>query len=299
MIAYHKPRERRRLSGLDEKTHMFTIRVKNAMIVLTVSSYNMLIGGFSFKGYVDEALQIVYDVTYLNSFNNVKQWLSAIDRYASESVNKLLVGNKCDLAESKVVSFDTAKRCWFLQCAPHAQDPDPTHSHKHLRPAQAFFPPSFFDDSGIVSSHLLHCHPSILFTRRLSAFHPLHFPASISGFSRRFRQHSDRSNTIVVCLSLSSLATPEAVHTGEFQFVRPANSKLSTSEFQFQTFRQHSDRSDTIAVSLSLSSIATPEALYTREFQIVQPAISKLTPANFNFSPKQCQGSDAQAMTLV
>ncbi|KAL4564240.1 hypothetical protein LXL04_020069 [Taraxacum kok-saghyz] len=26
LIAYHKPRERRRLSGLDEKTHMFTIR---------------------------------------------------------------------------------------------------------------------------------------------------------------------------------------------------------------------------------------------------------------------------------
>nr|KAJ0190785.1 hypothetical protein LSAT_V11C800393240 [Lactuca sativa] len=52
---------------------------------------------------------IVYDVTDLESFNNVKQWLSEIDRYASENVNKLLVGNKCDLAESRAVSFDTAK----------------------------------------------------------------------------------------------------------------------------------------------------------------------------------------------
>lgn len=53
--------------------------------------------------------QIVYDVTDQESFNNVKQWLSEIDRYASENVNKLLVGNKCDLTANKVVSYETAK----------------------------------------------------------------------------------------------------------------------------------------------------------------------------------------------
>ncbi|XP_021285725.1 GTP-binding protein YPTM2-like isoform X2 [Herrania umbratica] len=52
---------------------------------------------------------IVYDVTDQESFNNVKQWLSEIDRYASENVNKLLVGNKCDLTANKVVSYETAK----------------------------------------------------------------------------------------------------------------------------------------------------------------------------------------------
>ncbi|KAI4356625.1 hypothetical protein L6164_000634 [Bauhinia variegata] len=52
---------------------------------------------------------IVYDVTDQESFNNVKQWLSEIDRYASDSVNKLLVGNKCDLTANKVVSYETAK----------------------------------------------------------------------------------------------------------------------------------------------------------------------------------------------
>ncbi|KAL9681508.1 hypothetical protein QQ045_013293 [Rhodiola kirilowii] len=43
------------------------------------------------------------------SFNNVKQWLSEIDRYASDNVNKLLVGNKSELADKRVVSYETAK----------------------------------------------------------------------------------------------------------------------------------------------------------------------------------------------
>jgi len=52
---------------------------------------------------------VVYDVTDKVSFNNVKQWLGEIDRYACQSVNKLLVGNKADLTEKKVVEFNEAK----------------------------------------------------------------------------------------------------------------------------------------------------------------------------------------------
>ncbi|KAI8901076.1 small GTP-binding protein [Globomyces pollinis-pini] len=51
---------------------------------------------------------VVYDVTDQETFNNVKQWLQEIDRYASEGVNKLLVGNKSDLVEKKVVEFSAA-----------------------------------------------------------------------------------------------------------------------------------------------------------------------------------------------
>lgn len=51
----------------------------------------------------------MYDVTDQESFNNVKQWLSEIDRYASDNVNKILVGNKSDLTANRVVSYETAK----------------------------------------------------------------------------------------------------------------------------------------------------------------------------------------------
>ena len=39
----------------------------------------------------------------------MKYLLQEIDRYACENVNKLLVGNKCDLTNKKVVDYTSAK----------------------------------------------------------------------------------------------------------------------------------------------------------------------------------------------
>ena len=41
---------------------------------------------------------VVYDITNLDSFVSVQQWLREVELFASEHVNKLLVGNKADLA---------------------------------------------------------------------------------------------------------------------------------------------------------------------------------------------------------
>lgn len=52
---------------------------------------------------------VVYDTTDSETFEHVKTWLHEIDRYASENVNKLLVGNKSDLTTKRQVDMETAK----------------------------------------------------------------------------------------------------------------------------------------------------------------------------------------------
>ncbi|THU64874.1 hypothetical protein C4D60_Mb01t31070 [Musa balbisiana] len=44
---------------------------------------------------------LVYDVTDESSFNNIRNWIRNIEQHASDSVNKVLVGNKADMDESK------------------------------------------------------------------------------------------------------------------------------------------------------------------------------------------------------
>ena len=55
---------------------------------------------------------VVYDVTNAESFSNVKRWLSEIDKYARAEVDKMLVGNKQDLADTqglREVSWDAGQ----------------------------------------------------------------------------------------------------------------------------------------------------------------------------------------------
>ncbi|KAN0035373.1 hypothetical protein ACTA71_004639 [Dictyostelium dimigraforme] len=56
-----------------------------------------------------QGIMVVYDCTDQNSFINIRRWLSDIERYACENVNILLVGNKIDLNDQKVVSNEDVK----------------------------------------------------------------------------------------------------------------------------------------------------------------------------------------------
>ncbi|CAO3612628.1 unnamed protein product [Cunninghamella blakesleeana] len=47
---------------------------------------------------------LVYDVTDERSFGNVRNWFSNIEQHANEGVNKILIGNKCDMEDKRVVT---------------------------------------------------------------------------------------------------------------------------------------------------------------------------------------------------
>ncbi|KAJ7547321.1 hypothetical protein O6H91_08G080100 [Diphasiastrum complanatum] len=44
---------------------------------------------------------LVYDVTDESSFVNIRNWIKNIEQHAEENVNKILLGNKADMDESK------------------------------------------------------------------------------------------------------------------------------------------------------------------------------------------------------
>jgi Ras-related protein Rab-1A len=52
---------------------------------------------------------VVYDITNRESFNNIKFWLEEVLKYGTEKTNVLIIGNKSDLPNKRVVSLEEAK----------------------------------------------------------------------------------------------------------------------------------------------------------------------------------------------
>lgn len=52
---------------------------------------------------------IVYDVSDEKSFDNIPTWLTNIDQHATDDAVKVLIGNKCDVTERRVVSYQQGK----------------------------------------------------------------------------------------------------------------------------------------------------------------------------------------------
>jgi len=46
---------------------------------------------------------LVYDVTDERSFQNIRNWMRNIEQHAADNVDKVLIGNKCDMLSEKVV----------------------------------------------------------------------------------------------------------------------------------------------------------------------------------------------------
>mmetsp|Transcript_16416 Transcript_16416/g.25052 ORF Transcript_16416/g.25052 Transcript_16416/m.25052 type:complete len:206 (-) Transcript_16416:289-906(-) len=57
-----------------------------------------------------QGIILVYDVTDRRSFESIRNWVSQIQQHADVHVNKILVGNKCDMLDEKVVSTEEGQR---------------------------------------------------------------------------------------------------------------------------------------------------------------------------------------------
>lgn len=53
---------------------------------------------------------LVYDITNEKSFENIKNWIRNIEEHASGDVEKMILGNKCDMTEKRNVSKERGER---------------------------------------------------------------------------------------------------------------------------------------------------------------------------------------------
>ena len=49
---------------------------------------------------------LVYDCTDEQTFNNIRNWIKQIETHAAKDVAKVLVGNKCDRTDEKVITTE-------------------------------------------------------------------------------------------------------------------------------------------------------------------------------------------------
>ncbi|KAL6106729.1 uncharacterized protein ACO6RY_10531 [Pungitius sinensis] len=55
-------------------------------------------------------IMLVYDISNEKSFENIKNWIRNIEEHASSDVEKMILGNKCDMSDRRQVSKDRGEK---------------------------------------------------------------------------------------------------------------------------------------------------------------------------------------------
>uniref|UniRef100_A0A3Q3AIS8 small monomeric GTPase n=1 Tax=Kryptolebias marmoratus TaxID=37003 RepID=A0A3Q3AIS8_KRYMA len=55
-------------------------------------------------------IMLVYDITNEKSFDNIKNWIRNIEEHASSDVEKMVLGNKCDMNDKRQVSKERGEK---------------------------------------------------------------------------------------------------------------------------------------------------------------------------------------------
>ncbi|XP_042300215.1 ras-related protein Rab-8A-like [Sceloporus undulatus] len=53
---------------------------------------------------------LVYDITNEKSFENIQNWIRNIEEHASPDVEKMILGNKCDMNHKRQVSREQGEK---------------------------------------------------------------------------------------------------------------------------------------------------------------------------------------------
>jgi small GTP-binding protein len=57
---------------------------------------------------------LVYDITNEKSFDSIRNWIRNIEEHASADVERMLVGNKCDMNDKRQVSKERGEKVILL-----------------------------------------------------------------------------------------------------------------------------------------------------------------------------------------
>ncbi|XP_015260670.1 PREDICTED: ras-related protein Rab-8A-like, partial [Cyprinodon variegatus] len=55
-------------------------------------------------------IMLVYDITNERSFDNIRNWIRNIEEHASADVEKMILGNKCDMNDKRQVSKERGEK---------------------------------------------------------------------------------------------------------------------------------------------------------------------------------------------
>ena len=96
--------------GVDFKIKTMTIDSKNVKLQIWDTAGQERFKNITASYYRGaHGILVVYDITDMESFKNINNWLIEIEKNANKNVYKILIGNKCDLEEKRTVSTQQGK----------------------------------------------------------------------------------------------------------------------------------------------------------------------------------------------
>ena len=96
--------------GVDFSSKTFDLDCNNVKLQIWDTSGDERFKNMSYSYYKNvNGIIMVYDITNKQSFKDIDNWFPEVEKHASGDVNKMLVGNKCDLEGDRQVSYDEGK----------------------------------------------------------------------------------------------------------------------------------------------------------------------------------------------